>query len=100
MQSEVCKALKEMRDNETAGDDDVRGNVLKFLGEDVLKMTTQLISNTHETGEWPTNIIEVKMLALEKCKATKCNDHPTYSTVARMFRRRIERKVQDVYGQD
>jgi hypothetical protein len=53
----VCKALKEMRDNETAGDDDVRGNVLTFLGEDVLKMMTQLISNTHETGEWPKNII-------------------------------------------
>lgn len=57
MHSEVCKALKEMRDNETAGDDDVRGNVLTFLGEDVLKMMTQLISNTHETGEWPKNII-------------------------------------------
>jgi hypothetical protein len=46
----VKKAIKEMRDKKATGHDDVPGGVLKLLGEDGLKLLTQLI-NTYETEE-------------------------------------------------
>jgi hypothetical protein len=53
LQSEVEKAIKEMRDKKATGDDDVPGDVLKLLGEDGLGLITQLINNICETVEWP-----------------------------------------------
>jgi hypothetical protein len=68
----------------------------------------QLISNIFETGEWPKDCTEVTMIAFKKKpKATKCSDHRTMSLiahtakiVARILRRRIERKIEDVFGED
>jgi hypothetical protein len=51
LQSEVEKAMKEMRDKKATGNDDVLGDVLILLGEDGLRLITQLINNIHETGE-------------------------------------------------
>jgi hypothetical protein len=67
---------------------------------------TQLVSNKHETGEWPKDFTEVTMVALnKKPKATKCSDHHTVSLithtakiVVRILRGRIERKIEDVLG--
>jgi hypothetical protein len=97
-----------MRDKKTTGDDDVPGDVLKLLGEDGLRLVTQLINSIYATGEWPRDFIEVTMIALKKKpKATKCSDHCTISIivhatkiVARILRRRIERKTEDVLGED
>jgi hypothetical protein len=52
LQSEVKKPIKEMRDKKAARDDDVPGYILLLLGEDGLRIMTQLIYNTHKTGEW------------------------------------------------
>jgi hypothetical protein len=68
---------------------------------------TQLI-NTHVTGEWPRDLIEVTMIPLKKKpKATNCSDHRTISLiahsakiVARILRKRIERKIEDAVGED
>jgi hypothetical protein len=106
LQSEVEKAIKEMRDKKVTGDDDVPEDVLKLLGEDGPKLMTQLINSIYVTGEWPRDIIEVTMTALKKKpKATKCSDHRTISIiahaakiVARILRRRIERKTEDALG--
>ena len=51
LQSEVEKAIKEMRNRKATGDDDVPGDVLKLLGEDDLKILTKLINTIYETGE-------------------------------------------------
>jgi hypothetical protein len=47
----VEKAIKGMRDKKATGDVDVPGDVLKLLGEDCLRLKTQLINNMYETGE-------------------------------------------------
>jgi hypothetical protein len=47
----VEKAIKEMRNKKSTADDDVPGDVLKLLGDDVLILKTQLINNIYETGE-------------------------------------------------
>jgi hypothetical protein len=104
----VEKAIKEMRDKKATGDDDVPGDVLQLLGEDGLRLMTQLINSIYVTGEWPRDFIEVTKIALKKKpKATKCSDHRTISfiahttkRVARILRRRIERKSEDVLGED
>jgi len=66
LQSEVGKAVKEMRNKKAVGDDDVPGDVLKFLGECGLKIMTELINTIYETGEWPTDFTEVTMIVLKK----------------------------------
>ena len=66
LQNEVEKAIKEMRKKKATGDDDVPGDVLKLLGEGVLRIMTKLISTIHETGEWPKDLTEVTMIALKK----------------------------------
>jgi len=68
--------MKEMRDKEATGD--VPGDVLKLLGEDGLRITTQLISSICETGEWLKDFTEVTMIALKKKPdITKCSDNYT-----------------------
>jgi len=51
LQSEVEKAIKEMRNKQATGDDDVPGDVLKLLGEGGLKIMMKLINTIYETGE-------------------------------------------------
>jgi hypothetical protein len=102
------KAIKEMRDKKATGDDDVPGDVLTLLGEDGLRLMTQLINSIYVTGEWPRDSTEVIMIALKKKpKATKCSDYCTISIithaakiVAKILRRRIERKTEDALGED
>jgi hypothetical protein len=104
----VEKAIKEIRGKNATGDDDVPGDVLKLLGEDGLKLMAHLINSKYVTGQWPRDFIEVTMIALKKKpKATKCSDHHTISliahtakTVARILRRRVERKIDDVLGEE
>jgi len=108
LQSEVDKAIKEMRNKKATGDDEVPGDVLKLLGESALKIMTKLIKNVYETGEWPKDFTEVTMFALkEKPQATKCSDHRTFSLithiakiVAKILGRRNEKKIEDVLGED
>jgi hypothetical protein len=61
LQSEVEKAIKEMRNRKSTGDDDVPGDVLKLLGGG-LKTLTKLKNTIYETGEWPKDFTEVTMI--------------------------------------
>jgi hypothetical protein len=47
LQSDVEKAIKEIRDKKATGDDDVPGDVFKLLGEDGLRLMTQLITTAY-----------------------------------------------------
>jgi hypothetical protein len=97
-----------MRNKKATGDDDVPGDVLNVLGEGVLKIMMKLINTIYETGEWPKDVTEVKMIALKKKQqATKCSDHRTISfiahtakTVAKILRIGIEKKIENVLGED
>jgi hypothetical protein len=108
LQSDEENAIKEIRDKKATGDDDVPGDVLKFLGEYGLKLMAQLINSIYVTGQWSRDFIEVRMIALKKKpKATKCSYHHTISLIAytakiieRILRRRVERKIEDVLGED
>jgi len=108
LQSEVEKAIKEIRNKKAKRDDDVPGDVLKLLEESVLKLTTKLINTIYETGEWSKDFTEVTMIALKKKPhATKCSNHRkislfalTANIVAKILRRRIEKKIEDVLGED
>jgi hypothetical protein len=76
LQSELEKAIKEMRNKKATADDNVPGDVLKLFGEGGLKIMTKLINTIYETGEWPKDFTEVTMIALKKKpQATKCSDH-------------------------
>jgi len=43
-----------------------------------MKVLTKLINTIYETGEWPKDFTEVKMVALKKkTRDTKCSEHRT-----------------------
>jgi hypothetical protein len=103
----VEKAIKETRNKKATGDD-VPEDELKLFGEGGLKIMMKLISTLYETGEWPKDFTKVTMIALKKKpQATKCSDHRTVSLiahtakiVAKILRRRIEKNIEDVLGED
>ena len=77
-------------------------DVLKLFEESGLKIMTKLINTIYETGEWPNDFTVVTMIGLKKkTQATKCINHRTISLithttkiVAKILRRRIERKLR------
>jgi len=68
----------------------------------------KFINTIYESGEWPKDVTEVTMIALrKKPQVTKCSDHCTISfiahtakIVAKILRRRTEKKIEDVLGED
>ena len=96
-----------MRNRKAAGDDDIPGDVLKLLGEGGLKILTKLSNTIYNTAEWLQDSTEVIMIVLKKTKATKCSDYHTISLIAhtakiiaKILIRRIEKKIEGVFGQD
>jgi hypothetical protein len=65
----VEKANKEM-DKKAAGDD-VPGDLFIFLGEDGLKLLTQLMNSIYVTGEWPRDFMDITMIALKEAQSYK-----------------------------
>jgi len=69
---------------------------------------SKLINIIYETGEWPKDFTEVTMIALtKKPQATKCSDYRTISVIAhtgkiaaKILRRRTEKRIEDVFGED
>jgi len=104
----VEKANKKMRNRKATRDDDIPGDVLKLLGEGGLNILSKLSNTIYNTGEWPQDFTEVTMIALKKkTKATKCSDYHTINLIAhtakiiaKILRRRIEKKIEDVLGED
>ena len=96
-----------MRNKKVTGDDDVLGDVLRLFGEGGLKIMKKSINTIYETGDWPKDFTEVTVVALKKKpQATKCSDHRTISLIAHTTKiaakilRRIEKKIEDVPGED
>jgi hypothetical protein len=52
-----------VRDKTTTEDHDECGDVFEFLGEICLKIRTRQMNNVYETGEWPKDFTEIKMVA-------------------------------------
>ena len=82
LQSELEKAIKEMRNKKATGDDDVPGDVLKLLGEGGLKILTKLINTIYETGHWPKDFTEVTMIALTIRDGRCCKKYNSGSFLA------------------
>ena len=101
-----------MRNKKATGDNNVPGDVLKLLEECGLKIMTKLTNKFYETGEWPNEFTYVTRVTLKnknkkKPQASKCSDHRTINLiahtakiVAKILRRRIEKKIEDALGED
>jgi len=107
LQSEVEKAMKKMRNRKATGGDNIPGDVLKLLRKGGLKILIKLRNTIYNTGEWPQDLTEVTMITLKKTKATKCSDYRTISLIAhtakiiaKILRGRIEKKIEDVLGEE
>jgi len=104
----VEKSIKENENRKSTGDDDIPGEVLNVLGGGDLKILKKLMNTIYENGEWPKDITEDTIIALKKkTQAKKCSDHLTISLIAHTAKiiaktliRGIERKIEDVLGQD
>jgi hypothetical protein len=66
-----------------------------------------MISSIYDTGKGFKDFIDVRVIAFKKTNPTKCSDHHTISliahtanVVARILRSSIEKKIEDVLGED
>jgi hypothetical protein len=79
-----------------------------MLGEDGLRILTQLINNIYEPVKWPKDFTAVITTALKKKPRTaKRREHHraslianTAKVLARILRRRLEMKTEDVLIKD
>jgi hypothetical protein len=102
------KGIKEMKDEKATGNDVIPGDILRLLGKDGRRITTQVIKTIYENVEWPKDLFKFKIIALkENPKATKCSDRRTINLIAytrnrqaKTLRGRNERKIEDVFGED
>ena len=99
LKSQVIKAIKDMRRKKATGDN-IPVNLLKELGDSGLKIKNGLVNKIYMSGNWPTEFLDVTMIALpKKTRVKKSSDHRTISlvshtgkTVARILNKRLERK--------
>jgi hypothetical protein len=100
LHSAVLKSIKEMTDKKGTGDDDVSGD--QILGEDYLKIMTQLINNIYETGQW--SWIALKLQWLPSRRSRKLPNAATIAhtgkVVVRTLRGGNAREIDDVLGED
>jgi len=94
-----------MRDRKGTEDDYVPGNVLKLLVDDGPRLMMPLINDMYDIEEWSGDFFEGTMIALKNQKlqnaVTIAVSLMTYiAKAARILRRRIERKMEDVLGED
>jgi hypothetical protein len=64
---------------------------------------TKLINTIYDIGQWSKDFTEVTTALKKNPQATKCSNHRTISLfahTAKIFRRRIEKKIEDVLGED
>ena len=74
----------------------------------MVDVLAKLINTIYKTGEWPKDFTELTMIALKKKRqATKCSNHRiislithTAKIIAKILRRRIERKIEVVLAED
>jgi hypothetical protein len=108
LKSEVEKTVKEITNKEATRDNDVPGVMFNSLEEGSLKIMTKLINTIYKTGAWHKDFTEVTMIALKKRpQATKCSDYRTINLiahtakiVAKILRKRIKKKIENVLGED
>jgi hypothetical protein len=99
LKSDLVKAIKDMRRKKATGDN-IPVNLLKELGDSGLKIKNGLVNKIYMSGNWPTEFLDVTMIALpKKTRVKKSSDHRTISlvshtgkTVARILNKRLERK--------
>jgi hypothetical protein len=78
------------------------------LGEDGVRVVTQLINNVYETGEWPKHFTAFTMIASKmEPKAMNCIDQCTVSLIThtakivlRVLQIRMERKIKNILRKD
>jgi hypothetical protein len=96
LQSGVGKAIKEMRTKKATGDDDVPGDVLKLLGEGGLKIMTKLLSTMYDCLKEEATSCKIQRPSHNQ-PICICIAH-TAKIVSKILRRRIEKKIEDVLG--
>ena len=66
LKCEVRKAIQDMKKGKATGDDEIPVDILKLMGESGIEVLTNLINRIYDSGEWPTDFLEVTMIPLPK----------------------------------
>lgn len=98
MQSEVEKAMKEMRNRKACGVDEIPSELWKGLEDYGIRDITSLCNMIYESGVWPNDFLTTIMVPLEKKRnARKCKDYRTISLIshaAKVLLRILNRRLQ------
>lgn len=110
-QDEVGSAIKRLKNNKTAGPDQIHGEVLKLLDREQMKLLTYLFNKVYTSGQLPNDWLLSTFIPIpKKTNASKCSDHRIISLMshvlkaflnilqARVFRRLDERISNTQFG--
>ena len=105
---EVAKAIRQLKEGKSTGDDGITAELVKGLGTDGIEEITKLCQEMYETGKWPEDFTLVKIKPiLKKADAQKCGDCRTISLISHtskvmlnILKDRLENKIEAHLGKD
>ena len=82
LESEIIAAIQGMKINKAEGVDGIPGEFLKNLGQEGIKVLTDLCRKTYVVGIWPSDFTKSVMIPLpKKVNAVECKDYRTLSLI-------------------
>ena len=108
IESEVRKALEEMKKGKAEGVDELPTEFLKYLNEKGVETIVSMCNRIYETGEWTEDFLATLMVPIPKKKGTiKCEEHRTISLISncakvflRVLNRRLRYKMEESVGEE
>jgi len=80
---EILLALKEMKNNQAEGPDNIPAEMLKCLDNKTTAELIDMCKTIYTTGIWLADFVQSVMLSLEKKpNATKCEDFRTIALIS------------------
>ena len=104
LESEITAAIQEMKINKVEGIDGIPGEFWKNLGQEGMKVLTDLCRKIYVTGIWTADFTKAVMIPLpKKVNAVECKDYRTMSLIPhaskimlKLITKRIEGKAKNV----
>eukprot|EP00794_Sanderia_malayensis_P006629 gene6629-biopygen5401 len=80
--SEIEHAVRSLKNNKTPGIDNVPGELLKYGGQEAIKVLHSLCNKVLETGTWPKDWTQSIIVPIPKKISKKCSDYRTISLIS------------------
>ena len=108
IESEIERAIKDLKNDKSPGQDEIPAEFLKNLDGEARKELIEITKDLYQEGEWPSDFVNLIMITLrKKTRPVKCSDYRTISLVShaskivlKVLTRRVTNKAEQFIGND